>query len=1051
MESETNYIRIYGSLLLSAFLIMFFSVSAYAQDYVISGKVIDTKGDPVIGAAVMADGDAASGAITDFEGLFSMETDVKESVLTVSMLGYETKEVNAVAGKSIVIILDENAYELEGVVFTGYGSIAKKDMTGAVGVIGGKELKAMPVTSINNVLQGKVPGLTVTSTSGTPGAGSVARVRGIGSITGTTTPLYVVDGLPQNWIDYLNPNDIESIAVHKDASVAAIYGSRGSNGIIVITTKSGSFNNKLQVSYDGYAAWQNPWKRPHMLNAEEYIQYKNLAADNAGQERIPAFATQENIDMVMDFVRRNIGPEGNDWWREINNRNAFMHSHNVSVSGGTKNLSVMSSLAYNNQDGVIRGSNYERLSWRNNFAFKISNTFKLTANLGIIDEKRKLIDENNPATGTIFSAMGADPITPVFRNNLVDVPALLSHIFDGYEPDNVYSQYAGVLFSNKRNPVAQIERMRQSKYEYLYIKAGADLEIKFCDFLKFDSRFSMDLSRSTTDGFQPKYSLNSNDYSNNNKVVANNSRSGYYVWEQLLSYDQTFGKFKVGALVGTSAEMTKVSSVNASIEGLPNNDKDMAIPNAGTENAVVTGYPYSNSMVSVFGRVHFDYDGRYLIAANLRYDGSSKFAKGNRWGLFPSVSAAWRFSGEKFLKSAQNWLSDGKIRVSYGHIGNQNISGGAYMSTWGSTIYDRFNFGSPDSAVIGAGVTSVGNPVLMWETSKQFDAGLDLSFFNNSLDFVADYFVKKVDNMLMQEPQPLTLGLPTYPYANVGSMKNEGWEFGLTYRKSLGEWFLTASANISTYKNTVTSLGNGDAIYGSAYNNNTITKTEVGKPVGYFYGYVTNGIFQNASQVEGSAQRETATPGDVRYKDLDGNDILDDNDRCMIGSPWPDFVYGVTLGAAWKGFDLNIFLQGSQGNDVMNMTLFDFESGTGYMNANAGFLQRAWNGEGSTDRYHKISADQGQNLLISDYFLEDASYMRIKNLQLGYDFCNRLIKSNTIISQLRLYVSVQNLCTLTRYSGLDPEIGSSSATLNGIDQGFYPQPRIWTVGLNLKF
>lgn len=1026
------------------------AVALQAQDMAITGKVVDSKGEPVIGAAVMLSGKSATGVTADLDGAFTIPVSKAVNVLVASMIGYETETVEAKAGQHVVIVMEEEAYELEGVVFTGYGTISKKDMTGAVGVIGGKELQAMPVTSVNNVLQGKVPGLTVTSTSGTPGAGSVARIRGIGSITGSTTPLYIVDGLPQDGIDYLNPNDIESITVHKDASVAAIYGSRGSNGIIVVTTKNGSYGERMEVSYDGYAAWQNPWKRPYMLNAEEYIQYKNLAADNAGQERIPAFATQENIDAVLDFVRKNSGPEGTDWWNEIINRNAFMHSHNLSVSGGSKNISLMSSLAYTDQDGIVKGSDYSRISWRNNFNFKICDRVTLTANLGIIDEKRHLIDENNPATGTIFSAMGADPITPVFRNNLVDVPALLNQIYDGYEPDNIYSQYAGILFSNKRNPVAQIERMRQSIYEYLYIKGGANLEIKFFDFLKFTSRFSMDMSRNTTDGFQPKYSLNSNDYSNNNKVVANSSRSEYYVWEQLLNYDQSFGKFKIGAMLGTSAEVTEVSSVNASIEGFPSNDKDMAILNAGTENAIVSGYPYSNALVSVFGRVSLDYAGRYLLAANLRYDGSSKFASGHKWGLFPSVSAAWRFSDEKFLRPAHRWLSDGKIRVSYGHIGNQNISGGAYMSTYGSTIYDRYNFGSPDNAAIGAGITSVGNPVLMWETSKQFDVGLDMSFLNNSLDLVVDYYIKDIENMLMQEPQPTTLGLPTFPYANVGSMRNEGWEFGLTYRKSIGEWFLTASANISTYKNTVTSLGNGDAIYGSAYNNNVITKTEVGKPVGYFYGYVTNGIFQNKEQVEGSAQRETAQPGDIRFKDLDQNDILDDQDRTMIGSPWPDFVYGLTLGLAWKGFDLNMFLQGSQGNDIMNMTLYDFESGTGYMNARAGFLERAWNGEGSTDRYHRISADQGQNLLISDYFLEDGSYMRIKNLQIGYDFCNRLIKSK-YISRCRLYFSVQNLLTLTRYSGLDPEIGSANATLNGIDQGFYPQARVWTVGLNLKF
>lgn len=1039
--------------LLTALLAVFVLAPVWAQNSgrIISGKVVDESGEPLAGAVVMINGDSSSAVVTDIDGKFSIAATSGKNVLTVSMIGFRTASVDAVPGQSIEIVAQQDSYELEGVVFTGYSAIAKKDMTGAVGVVGGKELKAMPVTSVNDVLQGKVAGLTITSTSGTPGAGSVARIRGIGSITGSTSPLYIVDGLPQNGIDYLNPNDIESIAVHKDASVAAIYGSRGANGIIVVTTKNGQNSERMSVAYDGYAAWQSPWKRPYMLNAEQYIQYKNLAADNAGQERIPAFATQERIDAVLNFVRKNTGENGTDWWNEIINRNAFMQNHNVSLSGGSKNVGIMSSLAYTGQDGIVKGTMYQRISWRNNFNAKISKRISLKGNFNIINEKRHLVDENNPFTGTIFTAMGADPITPVFRNNLVEVPALLSQIMDGYEADNLYSQYSGILFSNKRNPVAQIQRMRQSTYDYLYIMGGADLEIKFCDFLKFDSRFGMNLSRSAVDGFQPKYRLNANDYTNENSVTANTSRSDYYVWEQLLSYEQSAGKFKWGALLGTSAELTNGSFVDASVEGLPDNNPDMAVMAAGTINAKVGGYPYSSSLLSFFGGVNFDYGSKYLVSANLRYDGSSKFAKGHKWGLFPSVSAAWRFSGEEFMKSAGSWLSDGKIRASYGHIGNQNIGGGAYMSTWGSTIYDRYNFGSPSTAVIGAGVTSVGNPELMWETSRQFDVGLDLSFFNSSLDFVVDYFVKNIDNMLMQEPQPTTLGLISYPYANVGSMKNEGWEFGINYRKGFGDWFLTASANISTYRNKVKSLGNGDAIYGYAYNKNVVTKTEVGKPVGYFYGYVTNGIFQNTEQVEGSPQRETAVPGDVRYKDLNNDDVIDDKDRTMIGSPWPDFVYGITLGAAWKGFDFNLFIQGSQGNDVMNMTLLDFESGTGYMNARSDYLSRAWSGEGSTDRYHRISARQEGNLLVSDYFLEDGSYARIKNVQLGYDFCNRVIKKNKIISQCRLYLSAQNLFTFTNYSGLDPEIGSSNATVNGIDSGFYPQARVWTVGLNLKF
>lgn len=525
--------------------------------------------------------------------------------------------------------------------------------------------------------------------------------------------------------------------------------------------------------------------------------------------------------------------------------------------------------------------------------------------------------------------------------------------------------------------------------------------------------------------------------------------SNYFVAENTLTFDKKFEKFKLGALLGTSAEATNVSSFRASIQGIVSNEPDMRILNAGTINPAVSGYPYSNALLSYFGRVTADYDSKYLFAVNLRRDGSSRFATGHHWGTFPSISAAWRFSSENFLQSANNWLTDAKLRISYGHIGNQDIGGGAYLSTYGSTIYDRFVFGDPNSVFVGGGRISTGNSLLQWETSKQTDIGLDLNLFNGKIEFVGDYFNKRIENMLMIVPLNTTLGFPDFPYKNAGTMVNKGWEFSLTYNKRDGEFQYSVSGNISTYRNEVLSIGNGDAIYGNAYLNNDLTKTEVGKPVGYYYGYVTNGIFQNDTQVEGSPQRDVSTPGDVRYKDLNLDDILDSNDRTMIGNPWPDFVYGLTFNCSYKSFDFSMFLQGSQGNDVMNIKLYDLESGNGYTNAPAGFIERSWHGEGTTDRFHKISQVQGLNNLVSDYFVEDGSYMRIKNVQLGYNFSNKILKINGL-NQFRLYVSAQNLFTFTGYSGLDPEIGSTDAKLTGIDQGFYPQARVFTIGLNIK-
>ncbi|RYD93965.1 MAG: SusC/RagA family TonB-linked outer membrane protein, partial [Sphingobacteriales bacterium] len=791
----------------------------------------------------------------------------------------------------------------------------------------------MPVRSAVDILQGKASGVTVTQSSGAPGSASVVRVRGIGSINGSTDPLYIVDGLPQTDINYLNPNDIESFAVHKDASVAAIYGSRASNGVIIVTTKTGAKNDKVSVAYDNYFGFQSPWKRPQMLNAADFITYKNLAATNAGATKQFDFSTQGNIDSVLRFVGATTGPDGTDWWNEITRYNAPMHSHNITVSGGGKAVTFLSSLAYLNQKGIIEGSDYERISWRNNVNAQVSSRVKLSTNLGLIYEGRRTVDENNPFTGTIFSAMTADPITPVFRNDLQGLPSFLNGINMGYEPNNVFSQYAGLLYSNKRNPVAQIERMRQSRYETLSVKGGITADVQILKTLSFQSRAGMDLVRSLTNGFTPKYSLNSFDNAAFATVTNGSFTSNYFVSENTLNYDERFGKYHVTALGGVSAEVTKVSLFNASIQGLVNNDPDQRILSAGTVNPMVSGYPYSNSLNSYFGRIGFDYDGKYIIAGNIRRDGSSRFADGYRWGTFPSVSAAWRFTEEGYFKeSPKSWLTDGKLRASYGLIGNQNIAGGAYLSTYGSSIYDRYLFGDASSPYIGAGRISTGNAVLQWETSKQLDIGLDVSFFNGKLNFVADYFDKKVENMLMIVPLPSALGYPNSPYSNAGNMQNRGWEFELAYNNMDHDFKYSVSGNISAYRNKVTKLGNGEPIFATAHLGEVITKTEVGMPVGYYYGYVTNGIFQNAAQVEGSAQRETATPGDIRFKDLNGDDVLDANDRTIIGNPWPDFVYGLTANMSYKGFDVSLFFQGSQGNDVMNIQRYDTESGTGYYN-----------------------------------------------------------------------------------------------------------------------
>ena len=1002
-----------------------------AQNSNITGRVVDTQGEPIIGATVMQEG-TTNGVITNVDGEFIFSSS-ENVTLIISMIGYQTVTLKATQGQRLNVIMKEMSYELDGVVVIGYGSVAKKDLTGAVGVVSGKDLKDMPVSNINNVLQGKVPGMTVSSSSGTPGAGSVAHIRGIGSITGSTTPLYIVDGLPQDGIDYLNPNDIESIAVHKDASVAAIYGSRGSNGIIIVTTKSGSLEKKTEVAYDGYVGWQSPWKRPYMLNAADYITYKNMAADNAGVDRLPAFSTQENIDAVLNFVNKNSGPNGTDWWKHITNDAAFMHNHNISISGGGKNVGILSSLSYTDQDGIVKGSSYERISWRNNFDMKISNRISLTANVGIIDEKRQLVDESGMATGTVYTAMGGDPITPVFRNNLVDVPDFLGDIYNGYEPNNLYSQYAGFLFSNKRNPVGQIERMRQSTYETLFVKAGANLEVRLFNFLKFNSRFGMDLARSTTEGLQPKYFLNAFDKADENTVIANNSRNNYFVWEQTLTYDQTFGKFKVGALLGTSAEKTYVSIVNASIQGIINNDKDMAILNAGTINPSVSGYPYDNSMLSFFGRASLDYDSKYLLAVNLRRDGSSKFADGHKWGTFPSVSAAWGISQESFMKDTK-WINDLKLRAGYGITGNQDgLQPYKSMELYGMSgiYYDNGNWATSYK------ISQNANPDLKWESTAMLNIGLDFSLFNGRLGGTIEWYDKRTSDMLY------TYKVPTPPYvydrmqANVGDMKNTGIEVLLNLdviRNKTFNWNM--SLNLSHNKNEITKLSSDlyttDRIYtGDPWirgaSGVTSHVVEEGRPVGQFFMLECTGI----------------KDGKYIITDLNGDGEISDDDRTYVGDAQPDLTFGWQNNFTWKNWDFSFFFRGTIGNKVLNNPRAAYANNTYLIGTNA--------------LDDELTYTMKESSRVCSYYLENGSFIRLDNLALGYTFDTKKINW---LDKARLYFAAQNLFVITGYKGLDPEVelfrGESSDTDAGLSPGieprqFFPKARTFTLGVNLTF
>jgi len=1048
----------------AVFLFLLLGLSGIAraqQAYTVKGKTTDDKGQPLPGVTIAVKGRPA-GTSSDEKGLFEIRVETTPATLVFSNVGYQSTETNVQGSTDLTISLKSVSTQLNDVVVIGYGTQRRVDVTGAIGSVTNKDIRNLPVRSAQEALQGKVAGVLVTQSSGSPGSLGVVRIRGIGSINGSSDPLYVVDGLPQSSVSWLNPNDIETMDVLKDASASAIYGSRASNGVVMITTKKGTTNDDLHLTFDSYTGIQSAWKRPHMLNAAEFIEYKVRAAAAVTGGTLPSeLSTQAGIDQVLQFVKDNTGSTaGTDWWKQINHNNALTHSYNIGLSGGTKKVALGSTLGYMRQDGLIAGSDYTRISWHNNMDVRFNSRIKFSSNFNVIYEKRRNVDENNPYTGTIFNAMGGDPITPIYRNHLVNTPSFYSRIMTGYEADNPYSQYAGFLYSNKNNPVGQIDRMKQSSYSSLSLKGGAALDVKIVDPLSFRSSFGADISGGISQGFLPSYYLTAFDQAATNTVSNADSYTNYFVWTNTLTFDKTWNEHHLTALGGWSAELTKGLANTVSKQGIPNNNEDQRIINSGTLNPLATGYTYSSALNSYFGRINYSYAGRYILAANLRRDGSSNFANGHRWGTFPSVSAAWRLTQESFVKDAGiSWLDDAKIRGSYGLIGNQNVTSGSYLSKYGTTGY--YYFGETGLASMAGGRSSVGTPELQWETSKQTDIGLDLSLLKGRFIVTVDYFNKKVEQLLLQVPLPTTLGYPTLPYSNAGTMQNRGWELSVTNNNDIGDLRLGVTANVSAFRNKVLSLGGGQAVYGYAHLGEAFTKTEEGQPVGAYFGYQTDGILQTQAEVDASAQKGLSTPGDLRFRDLNGTDasgnvksgpdgILNASDRTKIGNPWPKFTYGLTLNLAYRNFDFSAFFQGSQGNDVMDILRYDLESGTGYYNAPAGYLQQAWNGPGTSNTHYKISQNAGLNTNVSSHFVENGSYMRLKNAQLGYNFPAAWLRT-THIPGLRFYIAAQYLFTVTKYTGLDPEMGSTDGKLMGIDQGYYPQARTLMLGLNVKF
>ncbi len=1013
------------------------------QKRVITGTITDKNGETLIGANVTEKG-TTNGVITDMNGHFTLTLKNTDPTIEISFVGYNSQTIRLANRSNLSIILTEKANMLDEVVAIGYGVQKKSVVTAAISKVDANELGKSTPTNVQNILKGKVSGVQITSQSGQPGTDSKIRIRGTGTVN-DSEPLYIVDGMPSsNGINYLNPSDIESIEVLKDAASAAIYGARGANGVVLVTTKQGSKMQKTTFNYEFTYGVQNPAKKLDLMNSQEYQMMMNEMAANSGKS--PYFPTESTVNT--------------DWQKELTYSNAPITNHKLSLSGGSEYSTYYASFGYIKQSGILaKGfSDYDRYNGRLNYSTTLMNVKERSwlnnIVLGTIVSYSRMQKTgsdigNSESSGIIASMNMLPPTESVYQ----DDPNKIAE-YNSFYPNYVKSPdgraYNIIDMREITNPLADLQVNHNQKTISQVLGSNFNLNVSVLPGLKFKTTYALDGSFSSVRRVVPVYDLNTTTKNTNSYVEDSKDESFSWQWENTLSYNKSFGLHNLGLLAGTSMASYQYSNLAGSDYDLLIVDINKAyidIATADRSNERVSGGASDHKLASVFGRVNYNYDEKYLFEAVARRDGSSNFSDKHKYALFPSVSLGWVLTKENFMKNRPEWLDFLKLRASWGQNGNESIGAFGYTSMM-SMGYNAVVNGK---VYTGAKPSGYVNSDLKWETSEQTDLGIDFRFLGNALTFSVDYFDKKTNDMLLDVTLPQYTGFYSMK-TNAGTVSNKGVEFDTSYKFKVGEVNFSLGANASYVKNIVTNQGPGlvglDIIGGGL--GGTVTWRESGKPYGFFYGYVTDGIFQNQAEInnyvteDGSLKQPNAKPGDVRYKDLDGKNGITGDDRTMIGNPNPDWTYGLSLDADWKNFDLHAFFQGVEGNDIYK---FYRRANITYANWESSWLER-WHGEGTSNKYPRVvEGDPNNNTTwVSDLFVEDGSYFRLKVLQLGYQLPQSLAQK-VFIKKLRFFVQAENLFTITNYSGLDPEVG----TRNGFDGGTYPQARTFTFGANIVF
>lgn len=999
-----------------------FALNMNAQSVKVTGTVVDSNNEPVIGAYIKVKG-SSKGAVTDLDGHYTIDAD-KNATLVISYVGMANQEEKIGNRSQINFVLKDDANDLNEVVVIGYGQVKKGDLTSSISAIKGDKLEKLSTGNVMNALQGQVNGVQI-SGAGDPGASPRVIIRGVTTVNGSD-PLYVVDGMPVGTnINFLNQNDIESMQVLKDASASAIYGTRASNGVILITTKKGKKGDaKFNVTA---TVGLQTLKKQNMADSQEYKKVFDTRYTNDGN--------------VSPF--KGSADTYTDWWKECINDVAVQQNYDLSFSGGNDKMIYSGSIGYYKQDSQYKVGQWQKLSARFSTEYNFNKIVK--AGVDFTPRYEQWDDTPNLKDGSpnLMSAiMAMDPTTPVMRP-------------ESEWTSNPYSNYERSHNNQEYNPVATVARLDSGGSEYGLL-ATPYVSLTPIKGLTIKSAFGLNARFRRTDSFNVNFFIDNLEQNQNNNATRKMENWVDWNWTNTVNYMTTLNKkHNINLMGGYTMERFQDYWAKSYSENIPNNDESLRYPSSGTKNPAATGTDSFTSLVSYLGRVMYNYAEKYYLTASIRVDGSSKFSKDNKWATFPSVSGAYRLTGEEFMKN-QKVFDDIKIRAGWGKVGNQNIDNSAYLSSIGTTTYV---FGGTPNRIIGSTVSGIGNTNLKWETVEDWNVGLDLALLQSRLKITADYFEKTSHDMLMKKDNLLILGYPMWNgqmWENAGKMKATGWELGINWNDHIQDFTYGVGLNLSQVKNKAVKL-NGDYIWTGGFSGDYIVRNAEGESLSQFWGYKTAGIFQNETEVKsytnehGESLQPNAKPGDLRFVDLNNDGVIDSNDKTHIGNPFPDLMVGLNLNAAYKGFDLVANFYGTIGNDIFNKNIGRY-AGTDGQNVYAGTYDKTWRADNTGAEFPRLSVnDSNMNYRrVSDFFVEDGSYFRCKLLQIGYTLPKQWFNNKL---NLRLSFSAQNLFTITNYSGADPEAASmgSSVTEAGIDYTGYPNPRTFLFGLNMSF